>query len=66
MSGKALLVLVFAGVSMLVDTLLFAAEPADRLPRIGVLWLGLVDPWIKAFHEGLRENGYIDGKTVVR
>jgi putative ABC transport system substrate-binding protein len=30
-----------------------------------VLWLGLVDRWVKAFHEGLRENGYVDGATAV-
>jgi len=65
MIGKALRVLVFAGMAMLVGMPLVTAEGADRLPRVGVLWLGLVEPWIKAFHEGLRENGYIDGKTVV-
>ena len=65
MIGKAFCVVVFVGMGMLVATPLCAAEQAGRLPRIGVLWLGLVDPWVKAFHEGLRENGYVDGATAV-
>jgi putative ABC transport system substrate-binding protein len=64
MAGKAFCVVVVA-MGMLIGTSLCAAEQAERLPRIGVLWLGLVDPWVKAFHEGLRENGYIDGATAV-
>ena len=40
------------------------AEQAARLPRIGVLWPGAVDQWVKAFQDGLRENGYVDGASV--
>ena len=65
MIGKTLCVVVFVGMGMLATTPLFAAEQAGRLPRIGVLWLGLVDRWVNAFHEGLRENGYVDGATAV-
>ena len=65
MIARAFRVVVFVGIGMLVSTPLFAAEQAGRLPRIGVLWPGLVDLWIKPFHEGLRENGYIDGATAV-
>jgi putative ABC transport system substrate-binding protein len=65
MIGKAFCVVVVVGLGVLHDSSLFAAEPAGRLPRIGVLWAGLVDPWVKAFHEGLRENGYVDGATAV-
>ena len=65
MISKAVCVVIFASMGMLVGIPLFAAEQTTRLPRIGVLWLGLVDPWIKAFHEGLRENGYVDGATAV-
>jgi len=54
-----------AGPAALTCTPAFSAEQADRLPRIGVLWPGFVDQWVKAFHEGLRENGYIDGTTAV-
>jgi putative tryptophan/tyrosine transport system substrate-binding protein len=65
MTDKAFSVAVFVGMAMLVGAPLFAAEEPGRLPRIGVLWLGLVDPWVRAFHEGLRENGYVDGATAV-
>ena len=62
---KAFRIVVFVGMGMVVSTPLFAAERAGHLPRIGVLWFGLVDRWVNAFHEGLRENGYIDGATAV-
>ena len=42
-----------------------AAEQAARLPRIGVLWPGAVDQWVKAFQDGLRENGYVDGASAI-
>ena len=41
------------------------AERAERLPRIGVLWPGAVDQWVKAFQDGLRESGYVDGASAV-
>jgi len=46
-------------------TALGAAEQTGRLPRIGVLWPGAVDQWVKAFQDGLRENGYVDGASAV-
>jgi len=42
-----------------------AAEQAARVPRIAVLWPGAVEQWVKAFQDGLRENGYVDGATAV-
>ncbi|MGH8768911.1 MAG: ABC transporter substrate-binding protein [Burkholderiales bacterium] len=65
MIAKAFCVVLLVSMEMFVGTPLFAAEQAGRLPRIGVLWPALVDQWVKAFHEGLRENGYIDGATAV-
>ncbi len=65
MTAKAFCVVLLVSMGMLVGTPLFAAEQAGRMPRIGVLWPGLVDQWVKAFHEGLRENGYVDGATAV-
>jgi len=62
---KAFCVVVMVGMGTLVGTPLIAAEQAGRLPRIGVLWPGLVDQWTQAFHQGLRENGYVDGATAV-
>jgi len=65
MIAKAFRVVLVVGMGMLVCTPLFAAEQAARLPRIGVLWPGLVEHWVKAFNEGLRDNGYVDGATAV-
>lgn len=45
-----------------------AQEPARRVPRIGVLWGGerhAVEPYTKAFHEGLRALGYVEGQSIV-
>jgi len=50
--GKALAVVLATGIAMPVGTSLMAEEQLSRLPRIGVL----VDQWVKAFEEGLREN----------
>ena len=61
--ASRLIAVVIAGIVFCAP--LFAADQTGRLPRIGVLWLGLVDGWVNAFHEGLRENGYIDGATAV-
>ena len=47
--------------------LVAAAEPrANKLPRIGVLEPGLAPgaSCLAAFHQGMRDLGYIDGKTV--
>lgn len=41
----------------------WAQQPA-KLPRIGILWPGDVDPYNKAFVEGLRQQGYVDGVTA--
>ena len=43
------------------------AQPPARVPRIGFLWLGAASaaaPRLKAFQEGLRELGYVDGRTI--
>src|SRR5690242_18763163 len=65
MIGKTSGIAAFVCMGMLVGAPLFAADEAGRLPRIGVLWLGLVEPWIKTFHESLRENGYTQGRTAI-
>ncbi len=42
-----------------------AGQPPQRLRRIGFITLAsLVDPRIEAFRKGLRELGYIDGKSI--
>jgi ABC-type sugar transport system substrate-binding protein len=61
--GKALAVVLATGIAM--PASLMAEEQLSRLPRIGVLWPGPVDQWVKAFEEGLRENGYTHGATAM-
>jgi len=63
--GKAIAIVLVAFIAMPIGNSLVASEQLDRLPRIGVLWPGLVDQWVKAFEEGLREHGYIHGATAV-
>ena len=44
------------------------AQPASRIPKIGFLsstTQGTIAPYIAAFRQGLRELGYVEGKTVV-
>ena len=44
---------------------LAVAQPVAKVPRIGVLRPGLpFDPYVKHLTEGLRDLGYIDGKTI--
>ena len=43
------------------------AQPPAKVPRIGLLWLGAASaaaPRLKAFQEGLRELGHVDGQTI--
>lgn len=42
------------------------AQPAQVLPRVAALWAGPPDPHnklAKAFLQGMRDNGYVEGKT---
>jgi ABC-type uncharacterized transport system substrate-binding protein len=51
---------------LLVTPLAAEAQPARRVPRIGVLGeLSPADPFLAAFRQGLRELGYIEGQNVV-
>ena len=44
------------------------AQPATRIPKIGLLSTTTqvtIAPWITGFRQGLREHGYVEGKTVL-
>ena len=44
----------------------FAAHAQTKVPRIGILALGNLDPtqFLKEFREGLRELGYVEGQSI--
>lgn len=44
------------------------AEQVGRVPHVGILWIApqpVVATFHEAFREGLRELGYVDGRTIV-
>jgi putative ABC transport system substrate-binding protein len=64
MIAKVFGTVLVAGMGLLASVPANAADHTARLPRIAVLWPGAVDEWVKAFRDGLREAGYVDGETV--
>jgi putative tryptophan/tyrosine transport system substrate-binding protein len=40
------------------------AQPAGKIPRLGVLVLGPPDRGLEPFHQGLQDLGYVEGKTI--
>ena len=55
-----------AGSSAAYPFTIAAAQPADRMARIGFFTPQSPNPpWIAAFRSGLREHGYIEGHNVV-
>jgi putative ABC transport system substrate-binding protein len=59
---------VAGGLGLLAAPLVVEAQPAARIPRIGVLGLGSPTPDINvandSFRQGLRELGYVEGRSV--
>jgi putative tryptophan/tyrosine transport system substrate-binding protein len=41
------------------------APSSIRVPRLGLLGLRSVPPYVAAFREGLREFGYVDGQNII-
>src|SRR5262245_31808364 len=54
------------GGSILAGPFAVEAQPAGRVPRIGVLTLSVASstPIFEAFRQGLREHGYLEGRNV--
>jgi len=51
--------------SLLAAPLAATAQPAGKMPRIGVLAPGTpAGPWVDAFRQGLRALGYVEDQTI--
>ena len=51
--------------SLLVAPLAAEAQPAGKMPRIGVLAPGTpAGPWVNAFRQGLHALGYVEDQTI--
>jgi putative ABC transport system substrate-binding protein len=65
MWGSAIGCIVTLTLSMLAVPLAADAQPAGKMPRLGVLTPGIPpQPWLEAFRQGLRTLGYIEGQTI--
>jgi putative ABC transport system substrate-binding protein len=64
MDRRRFLVTSLAGV--VVQSLAAEAQPAGKVPRIGILRVGYPPPsYIEPFRQGLRELGYVEGQNIV-
>src|SRR5215831_11020132 len=54
-----------AGTLLLALCALARAQQPDKIPRIGILFIGGRDqPHLESFKQGLRERGYVEGKNI--
>jgi putative tryptophan/tyrosine transport system substrate-binding protein len=51
-------------VALVVGPAAVEAQPAGKLPRLGVLWPGTVPRYEDAFRKELRDRGYIEGQNI--
>ena len=65
MTTRTLIVMVGLSLALLSAPLVSAAQPAGKIPRIGVLRQGSPpDPLVEAFRQGLRDLGYVEGQNI--
>jgi putative ABC transport system substrate-binding protein len=58
--GALVLALVISALPLRID-----AQPAGKVPRIGILREKPIPHLDEAFRQGLRDHGYVDGRTIV-
>src|SRR5688572_29412953 len=52
-------------VVLLADAIIAEAQQPKKIPRIGILRIGSApDPFVEAFGQGLRDLGYVEGKSI--
>jgi putative tryptophan/tyrosine transport system substrate-binding protein len=57
--------LVILALGLLMPPFTSGAQSPAKLPRIGVLWQGDIPRYEQAFRQGLQEQGYIEGRTIL-
>jgi putative ABC transport system substrate-binding protein len=58
--------LLISGLCVILFALSVPAQAEERIPRIGILFIGGRDqPHLESFKQGLRERGYTEGKNIV-
>jgi putative tryptophan/tyrosine transport system substrate-binding protein len=60
----ALTLIVALTLSLLAAPRATQAQPAGKMPHLGVLGLGLPDSGLDPFRQGLQVLGYVEGKTI--
>jgi putative ABC transport system substrate-binding protein len=61
---RAIPLIVIVGLAILSAPVATEAQPAGKIPRLGVLALGLPDRGLDPFRQGLQDLGYVEGKTI--
>src|SRR5262245_30915394 len=64
MWSRAVGCLVTLTLSLLVASLAAEAQPAGKIPHVGVLMLGLPDRGLDPLRQGLQDLGYVEGQNI--
>ena len=66
MRKAGVLSILFVVVLLAVAVIAEAQQPAKKIPRIGILFIGSkAQPHLESFHQGLRELSHVEGKNIV-